>query len=805
MISILQPKTRGVSQLPKSSTGMSTFMGSVVVGALHSMLSFGFAILGVLLGASHALVGHVSAAGIPEARWIGPQTSQVNQWTRYHHRFDLAEKPSSARAVIAVDSKYWLWINGQIVVREGGLKRGPTPDSTYQDVLELASFLRKGSNSIAILVWHFGQDGFSHHCPGLSGLLFSMELPSQAVGSDASWMMSPHPAIGTSPDTPPNRRLPESSLTFDARLDDEAWTKADFSPDGWLTPADHGPAGSQPWGKLVERPIPQWKDYGIREYAELRRSGDLVIAKLPYNAQVHPWMEIEATAGLEIDIRTDNFMGGSEPNVHAKYVTRDGVQQFECLGWMNGHEVHYKFPRGIKVRALKFRETGYDTEFTGRFRCDDPDLNLLWTKAARTLYVTMRDTYMDCPDRERAQWWGDVVNELGEVAYALDPRANHLTKKAILELVDWRRPDGSLYSPVPAGLPEDGSRKDSGGRHWYTELPVQMLASVGKYGLWTYYLNTGDIDTIRHAYPAVRDYLKIWKLDDDDLVIHRPGDWDWSDWGNEIDVRILDSAWYQLALEGAIEMAKVTGNEDDIQGWMDLREKISGGFNRIFWTGAEYRSPGYRGDTDDRANALAVLAGFARPTQYGALRKVLARHRNASPWMEKYVLEALFIMDDPDLALSRMEERYRAQIDSPLTTLWEGWGIGGEGFGGGSYNHAWSGGPLTCLSQFVAGVSPTSPGYKTFEIRPQMGRLRLVEADVDSPQGMIRLKIEREDLLFKAQGVIPEGSRGRIGIPGQGADPKFLVNGESRNPTEVTGVFHFFDLGPGEFLIESER
>ena len=27
---------------------------------------------------------------------------------------------------------------------------------------------------------------------------------------------------------------------------------------------------------------------------------------------------------------------------------------------------------------------------------------------------------MDCPDRERAQWWGDAVNEIGEAFYVFD-------------------------------------------------------------------------------------------------------------------------------------------------------------------------------------------------------------------------------------------------------------------------------------------------------------------------------------------------------------------------------------------------
>ena len=71
---------------------------------------------------------------------------------------------------------------------------------------------------------------------------------------------------------------------------------------------------------------------------------------------------------------------------------------------------------------------------------------------------------MDCPDRERAQWWGDVVNELGEAFYSLDQNAHLLTRKAILELMNWQRSDSTIFSPVPAG-------------NWNQELPMQMLAS----------------------------------------------------------------------------------------------------------------------------------------------------------------------------------------------------------------------------------------------------------------------------------------------------------------------------------------
>jgi hypothetical protein len=746
------------------------------------------------------------ASGEGAASWIGPANPAVNQWTRFHKSFGIDQVPAVAIARIAVDSKYWLWLNGTLVVREGGLKRGPSPTSTYFDTVDVAPHLKPGANTLAILVWHFGKHGFSHNSSGRAGLFFELDLPHGQVVSGGSWKMSPHPAIGTSSDKPPNRRLPESSLTFDARKDEAGWTAAEFDSSSWPDATDFGPVPAAPWGPLVERPIPLWKDYGLKDYAAVSPVNEgqagTIKARLPYNAQVTPWLKIDAPAGKEIDIRTDNFMGGSEANVHAKYTTRDGIQEFECLGWMNGHEVHYTIPDGVKVIGLKYRETGYDTEFAGAFACDDPDLDLLWKKAARTLYVTMRDTYMDCPDRERSQWWGDVVNELGEVPYTFDPKAYQLTRKAVRELVDWQRPDGTLFSPVPAGVPAPGKMNDGG--TWSTELPVQMLASIGKYGIWTYYVQSGDTETIRHAYPAVRRYLDLWELDKDNLVVHRPGDWDWSDWGKDIDARILDSAWYQLALEGAIEMARLTGNEADIPRWESLRKRISFGFNSTFWNGREYRSPGYQGDTDDRANALAVVAGFATPGQFPALREVLTKHRNASPYMEKYVLEALFLMGSPELAMTRMKERYRAQLDSPLTTLWEGWGIGKEGYGGGSYNHAWSGGPLTCLSQYAAGIAPTAPGFKSFAVLPQMGSLRRIAAKVDSPEGLIEVKLERGDRSFRVDVRTEGGQPGEVGIPQPAsATPRFTSGGKPIQAHRLENGYHLFRIPADGLALEA--
>lgn len=729
--------------------------------------------LGEIIGA-----GNLSAEGEKpadwSAQWIGPARSGTNLWTCYRKAFSIRKAPSCVPARIAVDSKYWLWVNGRRVVSEGGLKRGPTPEGTYFDEVDLAPYLVRGSNEVALLSWYFGKHGFSHKSSGRAGMVFEARWNDGALLSDASWKMIAHPAFGTASGPNPNYRLPESSLRFDARKEMPGWTEPGFDDSRWETPTLGGIPPAGPWGTLEKRPIPFWKDGGLRDYAGVCNlpvvsDGKAIVAKLPYNAHVTPYFEIDAPAGLTVDLRTDNFMGGSAPNVHEEYVTRAGVQAYEAWGWMNGHDVRYTFPAGVRVVALKYRETGFAAGFAGAFQCDDSGLNTLWEKARRTLYVTMRDNYMDCPDRERAQWWGDVVNELGEVFYALDPAGASLTRKAILELARWQRPDKTIYSPVPSG-------------NWFAELPPQMLASVGKYGFWTYYFYTADAETVRTVYPCVRDYLRLWTFGPDGLLAHRKGGWDWSDWGANIDVPVLDNAWYRLALEGAVNMAKLVGEDADADDWGQRMKTIDKSFNAAFWSGKEYRSPKYAGDTDDRANALAVVAGLAAPEQYPALRQVLAEHFNASPYMEKYVLESLFLMGAPEQAQERMKTRWKKQIDSPLTTLWEGWGLGAEGFGGGTYNHAWSGGALTVLSQYVAGVAPLKPGYEVYQVRPQMGGLRKVASSVATVKGPIKLSLERDGTVFRMGLESPRGTCARIALPKQAGHPiaALRVNGRQK-------------------------
>jgi hypothetical protein len=233
----------------------------------------------------------------------------------------------------------------------------------------------------------------------------------------------------------------------------------------------------------------------------------------------------------------------------------------------------------------------------------------------------------------------------------------------------------------------------------------------------------------------------------------------------------MDNALLYQALGAAVGMARLTAHEEDIPGYEEKRASIAAHYNRVFWQGSEYRSPGYNGMTDDRGHGLALLYGLADPAQWPAIKAVLTTSFEASPYMEKYILESLFRIGDTGAALTRLKKRYRSMVESEISTLWEGWGmgpgwgIGPEGYGGGSYNHGWSGGPLTLLGEYVAGISPTTPGFATYQVKPQPGPLRRVRAGVDTVKGRIEVEIEHNESGYRLRLVSPPDTLATVIFP----------------------------------------
>ena len=687
-----------------------------------------------------------------QAKWIWNEENlaENNVWMCFNKKVTLNKIPKELTAHISADSKYWLYINGETVVFEGSVKRGPAKNSGYYDSIDIAPFLKEGENSICALVWFWDNEtSYSYSSSGQGGFIFEAIGEGVAIISDNSWKVKRNPAYVDSSLYPPNYRLPEYSIYFDAREDMADWMNDGYDASSWENATEYANGGEGPYGKLYPRGIPFLKDYGLKQYENSKDYvnytvdkpfGEKITVDIPYNAQITPYLKIIAPAGKKIRITTENTLIGA---VSSTYITKEGEQEFEALGWFNGEHITYKIPKGVTVVSLMYRETGYDSAFCGDFKCDDEFMNSLWQKSLRTLYVTMRDNFMDCPDRERAQWWGDVTSEMIMTMYSMDSNSYLLYQKGVEAMLSHIGDTKVLQTVVPI----------SGD---YFELPVQQLGGI--VGFLTYYEYTGDKAFVKKVYGASVDYLKLWEMGENNLVAHREGSWDWPDWGKKADMTAIENAWVYYALSAVEKMAGVIGEKDDLEFITQRKEAIAKGYKAL-WTGKGFKSDDAK-ECDDRANALAVLSGLATEEQYDTITNVLKTTKNSSPYMEYYVLEALCKMGEYEVAYDRIKDRYEGMMSEDYSTLWEFWDSWR-----GTKNHAWSGGPLVIMSKHFAGITPLEAGYKKVKIDPQYTLSDTISCTVRGVKGLVTLDYKKTDTDYTVNLALPQGVKAVLYVP----------------------------------------
>jgi hypothetical protein len=480
------------------------------------------------------------------------------------------------------------------------------------------------------------------------------------------------------------------------------------------------------------------KDYGLKDYIYL--SKDLphaenkpwkLVCQMAYNCQFQPWIQVQSKGNDSISFNSSNplvlYLAKTETAA-----IQSGSHRYEAKNWISGEGAVYTIPAGVEVEAVKYRETGFKTTFAGSFECNDNDYNILWQKGARTGYICMRDHFYDCPDRERVGFWGDGTPELDQCFYAFDTASYHLCKDLILR-------------PIQAGF-----------------YPGQQLEFLGKYGLWFYYMHTGDFASIASVYESTKNFL---------FNTYKPGKKNqWFDWGNEIkDIAVIETSFMYIDLETLKKMSLLTGHDADTPKINFKLDSIKSTFNNRFWKGNYYMSNQVN-TPDDRANAMAVNAGLAEPAKWEAIyNNVLTKYENSSCFFDRWVFEALCKMGKQEYALLRIYKRYKTMIPCSFTTLWEHydrwWATKKNAFDdASSLNHGWNP-PVILLSHVITGISPEIPGWKVYHVFPKEAFLRSLKVVVPTIHGNIKVLIDKTTRKYTLMVSSPPNTTAIVGIP----------------------------------------
>ena len=503
------------------------------------------------------------------------------------------------------------------------------------------------------------------------------------------------------------------------------------------------------------------KDYGLRKYDHL--SKDLphsetntwrLVCTIPYNCHFQLWIQLESPEGKVIQFNSSNpLVTYLTPTESA--TTREGDQTIEAQKWISGEGAIYTIPAGVTVKAVQYRETGYDTAFAGSFQCNDNDYNILWKKGARTVYLCMRDHFYDCPDRERVGFWGDGTPELNQCFYIFDAASHQLCKELVL-----RKLEPKFY-------------------------PGQHLEFLGEYGLWFYYLQTGDLESIRAVYDQTKTFL---------FDTYQSGNRKtWFDWGSKdkTDTAVVETCFMYIDLQALRKMAVATGHTADTAAIDHRLAAIKDTFDSKYWNGNFYMSTDVT-TPDDHANAMAINAGLADSSKWNSIyTNVLAQVTHSSNFFDRWIFEALCTMGRQDSALLRMYERYETMIPCSFTTLWEvynRWWLTENRFEvGSSLNHGWNYPPLV-LSQTIAGVSPEAPGWTRYHVLPKEAFLTAIKVVVPSIKGNITVDMRKTASEYALNLTSPPNTTAVVGIP-KGAFSK--LNSIKVNETTVwDGTYH---------------
>ena len=650
---------------------------------------------------------------LQKAVWIWPTHEYTrNSRANFFFEAEVDAIPSSAVAEISCETRYWLFVNGELVVFEGGLFRESSPGNGYFDTVDLAPYLKAGKNEITLHVWYYGNGGRNNHYCEKPGLL----LACDALGlySSADTLCYVDAAYYTPSSEPTSYLYGGDHTAYNATVKPFSYCP---TREGAGKAVVSGQYGDAPWGIPEARPVPLLF-FTDRIPCEAAREGDTYTVSLPYAMQFSPYIKVRAVGGEVLDLRSDRYAvhGGPGDTAHSyyghrgEYVCRAGEQEFEMLDWIYGEKLICRVPDTVEVLELGYRESGYDAAITATFRCDDPAANRLFEKCVRTLKVCMRENYMDCPDRERGQWIGDVSVQAPQIAYVLDKNGLLLLRKAIFDFIRLRKGD-ILMGNVPGDC--------------CCELPSQSLNAISEWGMISsYYQATGDASVLELSFEPAVAYLKLWETDADGVVIPRQGHWEWYDHLFNCDGEILNICWYYSALRFARFMAEklgITRHNGFISTRMEAIERV---FTTRYWKEKE----GYFSSScfaDDRANAMAVLAGLCPPDKYPQVRYLLMSVFTCTTYMENYVLTALCEMGYKADAYRRMMCRYQPLIQNENSTLWE------DFFHLGTRNHAWTGGPATILLRYFAGVQSDL----TVKVPEEISPLRWVKCAFEDGEG----------------------------------------------------------------------
>ncbi|MGD0754993.1 MAG: alpha-L-rhamnosidase C-terminal domain-containing protein [Bacteroidales bacterium] len=756
-----------------------------------------------------------------KAQWIAHPSESLLDYGVFHFRknFELQEKPKEFIIHISADNRYRLFVNGKAVCF------GPAradPEHWSFESIDIAAFLKPGKNLLAAEVWNFGELKPWAQFSIKTAFIVQGNSPSEEiVNTDTSWKVikdqAYSPAPASSKETSGQFVVVGPCDRVDASLYPWNWETAGYDDNSWLIPRTLDTAHPRGVGtdinwELSPRRIPLMEQTH-QLFATVRRISGAALPEGFLGGKT-PWT-IQANRKIIILFDQENLTtgypellmsGGKGSRIKLTYSeslfdskgskgNRNEIEGKSILGYSD-----YFLPDGNAgrlFRPLWFRtwrylqmeiETGkeplllnsFSSEFTAYplkenavFESNQPGLKKIWNVGWRTARLCANETYFDCPYYEQLQYVGDTrIQALISLYVSGDDR---LVRNAIMNLNESQFYEGLTRSRYPSANPQI-----------IPPFSLYWVDMVNDY--WTL---RDDPEFIKNFLPGIENVLGWFerRIDKETGMLGKVEYWNFVDWAvewawsdekgiggvpaggmNDGNSSIL-TMQFAYAAERAAELFRYYGQQEKADKYSQLAKLLTKAVYEKCW--------------DESRGYLADIPGKKEFSMHAQIFGVLT---NTIPENDQKAFVQRF-MNDTSLIQPTMYFRFyltqalkkTGLADHYLETL----GLWNEMLKKGlttfaenpdparSDCHAWSASPDYDFLATVAGIRPGSPGFKTVEIEPALGKLTFIKGHIPHPAGMISFDLKRSgNDGIMGEVILPEGLTGIFRWNGKTIDLK---------------------------------
>ncbi|MDO5327622.1 MAG: family 78 glycoside hydrolase catalytic domain [Clostridia bacterium] len=725
--------------------------------------------------------------------------------------FSLGFQPSRAEITVCGLGFYELYINGQNITKGPLAPYISNPDDVcYYDRYDLSGLLKKGKNSVGVLLGNGFRNAFGGFiwdfdkaaCRGAPTVALCLEAADGErlfeLEADETFRVHPSPILFD------DERM---GCRYDARREIPGWSEPDFDDSGW----DYAQTERRPRGiaRLCEaEPITvteELKPVSITYHEEMAycyesmRNDALplkgAVARQAYvydfgvnGAGVTRLTIQNAAPGQTITVRhaedlvhgdvsvnstiflrkesTDPYVQYGQTDV---YICKGGDETFTPIFKYDGFRyaiVEGLTPQQANECALTFLVMNSGLKERAGFSCSDPTLNQLQACARRSDLSNFYYFPTDCPHREKNGWTGDA--SVSAEHMLLNLQAEKSLKEWLVNIRLAQREDGALPGIVPTG---------GWGFAWGNGPAWDSVCVNLPYNLYRF---TGDKEVILENAGMILRYLYYISRRRDERGLIAVGLGDWLDpfeqehGGIASPLWVTDSATiYDLAVKAAFlfSQAGLTKESDYARAFAG---EMRASFRKFL---IDPQTMTVAGDCQT-SQAIALETGLFDENELPLARRRLVEiiHRdgdvNACGMIGlRYVYHALVNAGEEDLAYrlitSTSRSCYGYWMAHGATSLWECFPdleAGTEG----SKNHHFMGDISSLFIQEFVGLKPNPrcSDVNTCEISPHFVKnLDYAEAFYLSPLGKISVRWDRTANGAAIRLRVPKGIKGKLVLP----------------------------------------